>query len=101
MTTNSTQGATAKPWRYALKYGDPHKHAVMGPRHAEGGDYAPLARLSEQADAMLIVRAVNSHTQLVAALKEAARFIDSSSAYNTVAINKIIKSALAAAGGGK
>lgn len=59
---------TPTPWHNSSKnFGYTRRH-ICGPRHADGGDYAPICSTVREDDAAFIVKAVNNHDALVAAL---------------------------------
>lgn len=69
----STAKHSPLPWRYkAPAPRTLQKAKVLGrPHPVDGGDYAPIAECDPE-DAALIVKSVNLHDELVAALTEVA-----------------------------
>lgn len=66
----------ALPWRVKLArqhhFEEPHKAAILGPKHPDEGDYAPIAKADDE-EAMLMTHAVNMLPKLVAALEQLDR----------------------------
>lgn len=64
---------TPLPWHNDSKNSGYTQLDVCGPRHEDGGDYAPICHVNTEANADLIVAAVNSYPsrqRLVEALDE-------------------------------
>jgi len=62
--------ATPRPWRL-VEQSDVAMCHIFGPKHPDGGEYAPLLSTYDKPLARLIVQAVNSHDALVDALEAA------------------------------
>lgn len=61
--------ATPRPWHNKSKNFGYGPLQVCGPQHSDGGDYAPICTANTDANAALIVRAVNCHDEAKAALE--------------------------------
>ena len=77
MTLKPTSGV----WRCKQRYQNGGSWCVYGPVHQDGGDYAPVATLGQspedEANAHLIVQAVNSRADLLATATRALDYMPS------------------------
>ena len=91
--------ATPRPWFYQRKNVATPWYLYGGPKWkktANGQTHSCIGSVCDEANAALIVKAVNSHAALLAACKEIARFSGGSSPW-TMQCAEIARAALAAA----